>query len=71
MMLLLLQPKSIILTVIREFFEQKEVPVEYQHIRNAVKSFNAFNGEWLLRVIGSKSQYPREKLRLCPQLNIA
>ena len=35
-----------------------------QNVLSTIKAFNTFNGEWLLRIIGSKGHYDREKLSI-------
>ncbi|WP_179884966.1 DNA phosphorothioation-dependent restriction protein DptH [Bacillus sp. AFS015802] len=50
--------------VIKEFLKQKEVEGTDQNVLSTIKAFNTFNGEWLLRIIGSKGHYDREKLSI-------
>lgn len=50
--------------VIKDFMDEKNIKSTRMNIENTVKAFNTFNGEWLLRVIGSKGQYDREKLSI-------
>ncbi|MBM7691630.1 DNA phosphorothioation-dependent restriction protein DptH [Peribacillus deserti] len=50
--------------VIKEFLHQKEVEGTDEHVLNTIKAFNTFNGEWLLRIIGSKGHFDREKLSI-------
>lgn len=50
--------------VIEEFLKQKEVEGNRENVINTIKAFNTFNGEWLLRIIGSKGHYDREKLSI-------
>lgn len=50
--------------VIKEFLEQKDVDGNDENVHNTIKAFNTFNGEWLLRIIGSKGHYDREKLSI-------
>ncbi|MEY8734200.1 DNA phosphorothioation-dependent restriction protein DptH [Peribacillus frigoritolerans] len=50
--------------VIKEFLEQKNVDGNDENVHNTIKAFNTFNGEWLLRIIGSKGHYDREKLSI-------
>lgn len=51
-------------SVVSEFLKEKEIEGTDYNVYNAVKAFNTFNGEWLLRIIGSKGQYSREKLSI-------
>src|SRR5690606_15442037 len=48
--------------VIEEFLHNKNIEGDQRQIRDTIKAFNTFNGEWLLRIIGAKGQYSREKL---------
>lgn len=50
--------------VIKEFLKTKEVESSEENVENTIKAFNTFNGEWLLRIIGSKGHYSREKLSI-------
>ena len=50
--------------VIKEFLEQKQVEGSDTNVLNTIKAFNTFNGEWLLRIIGSKGHFDREKLSI-------
>lgn len=51
-------------SVIRDVLNEKNVEADYASVQNTVKAFNTFNGEWLLRIIGSKGHYAREKLSI-------
>ncbi|WP_375105969.1 DNA phosphorothioation-dependent restriction protein DptH [Lysinibacillus fusiformis] len=48
--------------VIKEFLQNREIEGTVENVRNTVQAFNTFNGEWLLRIIGSKGYSDREKL---------
>lgn len=50
--------------VIKEFLKQKGVEGTEENVLATIKAFNTFNGEWLLRIIGSKGHYDREKLSI-------
>lgn len=50
--------------VIKEFLNKKNVKGNSVNVQNTIKSFNTFNGEWLLRIIGSKGHNDREKLSI-------
>lgn len=50
--------------VIKEFLKQKDVEGTDENVLTTIKAFNTFNGEWLLRIIGSKGHYDREKLSI-------
>jgi DNA phosphorothioation-dependent restriction protein DptH len=51
-------------SVIKEFLKKKEVSSDEGKVKNTIKAFNTFNGEWLLRIIGSKGHYSKEKLSI-------
>ncbi|VXB16881.1 DNA phosphorothioation-dependent restriction protein DptH [Bacillus sp. 349Y] len=51
-------------SVIKEFLNNKEVEGTDQNVLSTIKAFNTFNGEWLLRIIGSKGHFDREKLSI-------
>ena len=57
--------------VIKEFLEQKEINNNIENVRNAVKAFNVFNGEWLLRIIGSQGYQTKEKLSIISAIKFA
>ncbi|ARF14010.1 DNA phosphorothioation-dependent restriction protein DptH [Sporosarcina ureae] len=50
--------------VIKDFLKSKDVVSTQEQINSTVKAFNTFNGEWLLKIIGSKGHYDREKLSI-------
>ncbi|WP_102345887.1 DNA phosphorothioation-dependent restriction protein DptH [Bacillus sp. Marseille-P3661] len=50
--------------VIKEFLKLKDVKGSDKNVQNTIKAFNTFNGEWLLKIIGSKGHYDREKLSI-------
>ena len=50
--------------VVKEFLNEKQVEGSDENVTNTIKAFNTFNGEWLLRIIGSKGHYSREKLSI-------
>lgn len=50
--------------VIQEFLTSKGVDASEYNIKHAIKAFNTFNGEWLLRIISDKGHYSREKLSI-------
>ncbi|WP_419883513.1 DNA phosphorothioation-dependent restriction protein DptH [Peribacillus sp. B-H-3] len=57
--------------VIKEFLNQKDVEGTDEHVLNTIKAFNTFNGEWLLRIIGSKGHFDREKLSILSAIKYA
>ncbi|UYZ24026.1 DNA phosphorothioation-dependent restriction protein DptH [Mesobacillus jeotgali] len=50
--------------VIKEFLKNKDIKGTDDNVFNTIKAFNTFNGEWLLRIIGSKGHFDREKLSI-------
>lgn len=50
--------------VIKNFLEKRNIKADIDKIHSTIKAFNTFNGEWLLRIIGSKGHYEREKLSI-------
>ncbi|AYA76012.1 DNA phosphorothioation-dependent restriction protein DptH [Bacillus sp. Y1] len=57
--------------VIKEFLKLKDVEGTDENVNNTIKAFNTFNGEWLLRIIGSKGHYSREKLSIVSAIKFA
>jgi DNA phosphorothioation-dependent restriction protein DptH len=50
--------------IIEEFLAKHVSNVNHESTKNIVNLFNSLNGEWLLRMIGTKSQLPREKMSI-------
>ncbi|WP_156291353.1 DNA phosphorothioation-dependent restriction protein DptH [Oceanobacillus salinisoli] len=50
--------------VIKQYLEEEYISADDEKINSAIRAFNAINGEWLLRIIGSKGQFSREKLSI-------
>jgi DNA phosphorothioation-dependent restriction protein DptH len=50
--------------IIENYLASKEIVADTSKIETAIRSFNSLNGEWLLRIIGSKGQFSREKLSI-------
>lgn len=48
--------------VIKQYLDEEFVSADEEQINSAIRSFNAINGEWLLRIMGRKDQFPKEKL---------
>ncbi|GAA0492767.1 hypothetical protein GCM10008986_18950 [Salinibacillus aidingensis] len=57
--------------VIKQYLEDEYIKAEDDQINLAIRAFNAVNGEWLLRIIGSKAQFSREKLSIISALKYA
>ncbi|MGR9049737.1 DNA phosphorothioation-dependent restriction protein DptH [Halobacillus faecis] len=49
---------------IKEFLHKHDINVDDHEVNQVIKAFNAFNGEWLLRIVGSKGYYDKEKLSI-------
>jgi len=50
--------------IIKEFLEDKKVPVQETSTLNIINLFNAVNGDWLLKLIAQNNQFPREKISI-------
>ncbi|MDV2884690.1 DNA phosphorothioation-dependent restriction protein DptH [Alkalihalophilus pseudofirmus] len=50
--------------VIKEYLNSKGVESDQESVNNTIQAFNTFNGEWLLRIVGSKGHFTREKLSI-------
>lgn len=50
--------------IIEEMLADKSDNVNDETTKQTINLFNTINGDWLLRMIGSKSQFPREKLSI-------
>lgn len=58
-------------TVIEDYLKDKDVLCDNKQLSDAITTFNTINGEWLLRVIGSRDNYSREKLSLASAIKYA
>ncbi|WP_078410114.1 DNA phosphorothioation-dependent restriction protein DptH [Priestia abyssalis] len=50
--------------IIEQYLTEKSIVATPEKIDTAIRAFNSLNGEWLLRIIGSKGQFSREKLSI-------
>ena len=50
--------------IIKEFLEDKKVPIGDSSTLNIINLFNAVNGDWLLKLIAQNNQFPREKISI-------
>ncbi|MFI3210930.1 MAG: DNA phosphorothioation-dependent restriction protein DptH [Peptostreptococcaceae bacterium] len=57
--------------IIEEFLSSKEVTRIDNDMVSIINNFNAINGDWLLRMISSKSQFPREKISILSAMKIS
>lgn len=56
--------------IVEEFLRSKNVEPKADTVATLINYFNAVNGDWLLRLISSKSQFPREKLSILSAIKI-
>lgn len=59
------------LSVISEYLGSHQLSVGEDKAIDIIKAFNTFNGEWLLRIIGSKGHYSREKFSIISAIKFA
>lgn len=57
--------------VIESFLEDYKVTNSKQHSAEIINMFNAVNGDWLLRLISSRSHFPREKISILSAIKVA
>ena len=57
--------------VIEEFLTKKEVENARDYSPEIINMFNAINGDWLLRLLSSKSHFPKEKLSILSAVKLA
>lgn len=57
--------------VIEEFLTNKEVENAEYYSPSIINMFNAVNGDWLLRLLSSKSHFPREKISILSAIKLA
>ena len=57
--------------VIEEFLEKKDVENISDHSPSIINMFNAINGDWLLRLLSSKSHFPKEKISILSAIKLA
>ncbi len=50
--------------IIEEFLRKHKVEFESQDSYDLINLFNAINGDWLLKLIARKDQFPREKISI-------
>lgn len=59
------------LSVISEYLGSHQLSVGEDKAIDIIKAFNTFNGEWLLRIIGSKGHFSREKFSIISAIKFA
>lgn len=57
--------------VIEEFLEQKGIKNSAEYSPAIINMFNAINGDWLLRLLSSKSHFPKEKISILSAIKLA
>lgn len=57
--------------VIEEFLNKKEVENSRDYSPSIINMFNAINGDWLLRLLSSKSYFPKEKISILSAIKLA
>lgn len=50
--------------VVEDFLNQQGIQVPQQNIEDIIKTFNTFNGEWLLRAVQNRAHDKREKISI-------
>lgn len=57
--------------IIKEFMKEKHVNITEHSIVDVINCFNAVNGDWLLRLISSNGQFPREKISIISAIKLS
>lgn len=57
--------------VIEEFLTEKGVENVRNYSPKVINMFNAVNGDWLLRLLSSKSHFPKEKISILSAIKLA
>ncbi|MDW8802462.1 DNA phosphorothioation-dependent restriction protein DptH [Clostridium sp. A1-XYC3] len=57
--------------VIEEFLGQKGIGNAHDYSPGIINMFNAVNGDWLLRLLSSKSHFPKEKISILSAIKLA
>lgn len=57
--------------IVEEFLKSKNIDSTEETVPMVINYFNAVNGDWLLRLISSKSQFPREKLSILSAIKVS
>lgn len=57
--------------VIEEFLTKKGVENAHDYSPSIINMFNAVNGDWLLRLLSSKSHFPKEKISIFSAIKLA
>lgn len=57
--------------VIEEFLNNNEIENSEEYSPMIINMFNAINGDWLLRLLSSKSHFPKEKISILSAIKLA
>src|SRR5699024_1107120 len=57
--------------VIDEFLQSQKIEANNEEIEGIIRTFNTFNGEWLLRAVQNRSHDKREKMSVVSAIKIA
>lgn len=57
-------------TVIEEFLIKNKVENAKEYSSSLINMFNAINGDWLLRLLSSKSNFPKEKISILSAIKL-
>lgn len=57
--------------VIEEFLTEKGIVNAHEYSPGIINMFNAINGDWLLRLLSSKSYFPKEKISILSAVKLA
>lgn len=57
--------------VIEEFLTKKGIEDAEKYSPTVINMFNAVNGDWLLRLLSSKSHFPKEKISILSAIKLA
>ncbi|MBM6859978.1 DUF87 domain-containing protein, partial [Clostridium saudiense] len=56
--------------VIEEFLAKKDIENVSEYSPKVINMFNAINGDWLLRLLSSKSHFPKEKISILSAIKL-
>lgn len=56
--------------VIEEFLSKNKIENAKEHSPAVINMFNAINGDWLLRLLSSKSHFPKEKISILSAIKL-
>ncbi|WP_394897164.1 DNA phosphorothioation-dependent restriction protein DptH [Clostridium paraputrificum] len=57
--------------IIEEFLTKKGIENAHDYSPGVINMFNAINGDWLLRLLSSKSHFPKEKMSILSAIKLA